>query len=55
MTYHFYALYNGKVYPERYYLGYSKKEAIARYKAEYNLKYKRNVRLYHAIGGGVFN
>ena len=55
MTYHFYALHNGKVYPECRYFGYSKKEAIARYKAEFNLKYKRNVRLYHARGGGVFN
>lgn len=54
MTYYFYALHNGKIYPEGYYNGYSKKEAIAKYKAKYNLKYKRNVRLYNAIGGTVF-
>lgn len=55
MTYYFYALHNGKIYPSYLFSGYSKKEAIARYKAKYGLKYKRNVKLYHTIGGTVFN
>ena len=55
MTYYFYALHNGKIYPEGYYYGYSKKEAIAKYKEACGLKYKRGVKLYHAIGGKVFN
>ena len=54
MTYYFYALYNGKIYPEGYYYGYNKKEAIARYRNKYGLKYKHNVRFYNAIGGNVF-
>lgn len=55
MTYYFYALHNGKIYPSYSFNGYSKKEAIAKYKAKYSLKYKRNVKLYNAIGGTVFN
>lgn len=54
MHFYIYALHNGKIYPSFYFNGYSKKEAIARYKTRYALKYKRNVKFYNAIGGTVF-
>ena len=55
MTYYIYALHNGKIYPDEYYLGYSKKEAMIRYRKKHGLRYKHNVKFYNAIGGEVFN
>ena len=54
MTYHFYAIHNGKIYKEMIYGGYSKAQAISLYKEKYGLKYKRGVKLYNAIGGTKF-
>lgn len=54
MTYYIYALHNGKIYPDEYYLGYSKKEAVAKYRNKYRLKYKHNVKFYSVIGGHKF-
>lgn len=55
MTFYFYALHNGKIYPSYLFYGYSKKEAIARYRNKYGLRYKHNVKFYSVIGGKVFN
>ena len=54
MTYHFYATHNGKIYREGIYNGYSKAQAISLYKEKHGLKYKRDVKLYKAIGGTKF-
>lgn len=54
MTYHFYATHNGKIFHEMIYSSYTKRQAIALYKEKYGLKYKRDVRLYNAIGGTIF-
>ena len=54
MTYHFYAVHNGTIYKEMIYNGYTKKQAIRLYKEKQGLKYKRDVRLYNAIGGTKF-
>ena len=54
MNYYFYAVYNRKIYKTMLYNGYTKKEAIALYRKECGLKYKRDVKFYNQIGGSRF-
>lgn len=54
MTYAIYASYYGKIYPTRFYTGYSKQEALSRYRKEFGLRYKRDI-IFRSICGKRFN
>ena len=53
MTYTIYASYYSKIYPIRSYSGYSKQEALSRYRKEFGLKYKRDI-VFRSICGRRF-